>query len=162
MERLNLNQEDVERNRDTLREPEAASEQPCPGSHLKHDDDIQWLGFVNGRVLWGHPHPQTFYAYAPEIFGDAPVPLDIGYVNDRAPADPEETPMPLYPEEPPQQFAQQPGVADAAKKKKPKKPDAEETKRILQELLKQIPPDAAKKARAYIREHKSEIKLPEE
>lgn len=165
MDRLDLDQQKVEEMRDLLREPEAGHDQPCPGSVLKQNDDIEWLGFIRGRVLWGHPDPLYFYVYTPEVFGiDGYAALDVTYVDDRAPADPQETPMPLYPEAPSQQLAvqsaQQADGLDATKPQKPK-PSKEEVTAALTKLLQSLPKDVRKNAREYIRKHRSDITLPE-
>lgn len=166
-----IDQAEVERHRENLSAQEAGYDQPCPGSRLKLDDDVQWLGFVNARIVWGHPNDGAFYGYAPDVFGPetAPVPLDVGYVNDRAPADSNEEPLPIYPEDPPQQFAQQPGVKEhlagkqgKGKGKTHKNPDAAEIKQALTKLLASLPKEAAKNLRQYVKKHRSDITLPEE
>lgn len=159
MNRLSLNQTDVERNRDLLREPEAGYETPCPGSVLALDSDIQWLEFIDGRVLWGHPDPLTFYAYCPDIFGDSAVPLDITYVNDHAPLDPEAPSMPLYPEEPAAMGLMSKGGEETAEpaKKLHGRPREYDEKRALQDLLKRLTPEQQKKVRELARQKRPDL-----
>lgn len=162
MNRLqNLDQSRIDFHRGVAQQNYPDYAKPCPGTYLKVDDDVQWLGFVDGRVLWGHDEPQYFFLYAPDIFGDVAVPVDVGYVNDRAPADPQESPLPIF--EPSPQYAQQPGARDAQKSKgKTKTADASEARRVLQETLKKLPKENAKQAREYIRTHRADIALPDD
>lgn len=113
---------------------------PLPGSHLKLDDDVFWLADFPVRVVWGTDNPSFFLGYCPDIFGDYAVPLQAEYITDRAPADPQETPMPIYPVQQ-QQQQRQPTAADKHNGKK----------KALQAALKSLPPEAAKKAREKIR-----------
>ena len=102
---------------------------------------------------------------AAHIVPTSSVLLDVGYVNDRAPADPNEEPLPIYPEEPAQQFAQQPGVREHAQKKAKKtnaNPSGDEVKQALTKLIQSLPKDAQKKFRAYVKQHRADIQLPEE
>lgn len=82
---------------------------PLPGSAVKLDDDIMWLGFLPARVLWGSDDPLFVYVYSPEFFGQygyACVQGEGAYITDRAPADPGETPMPIWEDPPPEQMQQ--------------------------------------------------------
>lgn len=144
MDRLTLNQADTEEQRDVLRNsPEyGAYSTPLPGTALKQDDDVMWVGALPMRVLWGTDSPDIFAGYSPETFGpDTYVFVEGIYITDRAPADPQETPMPIYPQQ-----AQQP----QGKTK-------HDPKRALQRLLKQLKPEYAKKVRALVKAKKPEL-----
>lgn len=140
MDRLTFDEERVEELRDELRDNYADYEKPLPGTPLKNGDDVMWLDFFPMRVLWGHDHPDYFNGYCPEYFGDAACNVEGHYITDRAPADPEETPMPIYPQ---QQRQEQHHKHDK--------------KKALQHVLKQLSPDAAKKVRALVRSKKPEL-----
>jgi hypothetical protein len=159
MDRITVNETKCEAQRQAAEAAYPNKSDPCPGTRLELNDDVLWLGFINARVLWGHDEAASFCGYAPDIFGeDVYAVLDVGYVSDRAPADPEAEPLPIF--DPQQQLAQQP---DAKRGLKPraKNPDAAEVKRVLTELLATLPPEARKKARAYIKQHRGDIDLPE-
>lgn len=141
MDRLTLDETRIEELRDELRGYYPNNEKPIPVSALKVNDDVMWLGFIPMRVLWGHDHPDYFNAYSPDIFGDMTVNVEGQYITDRAPADSEETPMPIYPQQ-----AQQP----QGKKK-------HDAKDALKHLLKQLSPDAAKKVRALAKAKRPEL-----
>lgn len=96
MDRLDIDQERVEELRDQYRALYPDYEKPCPGSNLKLDDDVEWQG-MHVRIVWGHDHPRYFNAYGPGYFGDVVVNLDGRLVTDRAPVDPEEPPLPIWP-----------------------------------------------------------------
>ncbi len=132
----------------TLQEDYAANEQPCPGTNLKINDHVMIFDVLPVMVLWGTDDPDCFFAYAPDLFGEMAANLDAHYITDRAPADPNETPMPIYPQ---QQFAQQPGARDAAKRK------THDQKEALRHLLKQLTPEYQKKVRALIKQKKPEL-----
>ena len=146
MDRMNLDEADVQFARDVARDTLPDYETPCPGSNLKVYDDINWYDVVFGRVLWGTDNPTFFYVCNPDVFGPQPVQLGADGITDRAPADPNETPMPIYP---PQQFAQQPGVA---KHHKPSDP-----KEAVRKVLKQLDHEHAKKLRALIKDKRPEL-----
>jgi len=138
MDRYTMNQSRV----DTLRGEQQlvlpTYETPLPGTALKLDDDVLWLGFAPVRVVWGFDEPDRFLGYSPEELGglgDYVVPLEGQYITDRAPLDPQETPMPVYPQQ-----AQQPQHTK------------HEPKKALQRVLKLLKPHDAKRVRALVRE----------
>lgn len=141
MDRLTLDEARVTELREDMQSNYPDYEKPCPGSALKVDDDVLWLDVFPIRVLWGHDHPDYFNGYSPDYFGDSSCNVDGHYVNDRAPADPNETPMPVWPQQ-----AQQP---QGKTKHDPKK--------ALQHLLKQLKPEFAKKVRALVKAKKPEL-----
>lgn len=143
MNRLNIQQSIMDSLRTTVQSfPEYQGKStPLPGTALKLDDDIEWLGILKGRVLWGYETPDYFFCYCPEIDLDGYTYFDGIYVTDRAPADPQETPMPIYPQQ-----AQQ-------KQHGPKY----DPKRALHDLLNRLDHDAQKKLRALVRERKPEL-----
>lgn len=142
MDRMNLDETDVESARATARDTLPDYEEPLPGSNLKVYDDIRWYDVVDGRVLWGTDNPTFFYVCNPDVFGPQPVQLGADGITDRAPADPNETPMPIYPV---QQFAQQPGVHDKGKKKG-------DPKAAIRKVLAQLDHEHQKKFRALVKE----------
>ena len=143
MDRLALNEERVEELRGELSSYYPNHEKPLPGTPLKNYDDVMWLEVIPMRVLWGHDHPDYFNGYSPDVMGDMSCNVEGHYITDRAPADPQETPMPIYPV---QQQAQQP----QGKKKHDKKA-------ALQHLLSQLDPEYAKKVRALVKAKKPEL-----
>ena len=156
MNRLSINQADVDRHRSALVGQFPNAQKPCPGTVLKLDDDVSWMGFIKGRVVWGHDDPAQLHLYAPDIFGDFVPPLDVGYVDDRAPVDPGEAPLPiLAPVEQQQEQAQDEGDdagarqmgGVAVRKTRPKL----DPKKVIQAVLKALPPENAKFARERIR-----------
>lgn len=152
MERIiTINQADVDRHRATLQTSYEGYDKPCPGSVLDHDDDVQWLGFISARVIWGYDDPNYFYAYCPEYFGDSPVPLDVGYVNDRAPADESETPMPLFPTSQVVQQQQQQNQRPDDKGKGKGRGKCTDERGALEYALSQLSPKERKAARDKIR-----------
>lgn len=117
----------------------AAYSKPCPATVLKHDDDVLWLGVLPVRVIWGTDDPNTFLAYGND-FGDTAAPLEHQYITDRAPADPEETPMPI-----------------AAQQQRQAQHTEYNPKKAVQRLLKHLAPEPAKKVRALFKERKPEL-----
>lgn len=142
MDRLNISQSRVDELRAEQQTLTPDYADPAPASALKLDDDVEWLGFAMMRVVWGHEDPDYFIGYSPDIFGEYGISVEAQYVTDRAPADPEETPMPIYP--------QQQQQRQAAKKKHDKKA-------ALQHVLKQLDPEHAKKVRELVKQHKPEL-----
>ncbi len=145
MERLNYIQADVEEQRDVLRNsPEyGAYSTPLPGTALKQNDDVLWVDVIPMRVLWGTDSPDIFAGYSPDMFGpDTYVFVEGQYVTDRAPADPQETPMPIYPQQ-----AQQP------QHKKHK----HDPKAALKRVLDQLDHEHQKKLRALVRQTRPEL-----
>lgn len=143
MDRLNLNQARIEELRIEIQEwPVYADKStPLPGTALKLDDDVEWLGLFPMRVLWGYETPDYFFAYCPDI-GDVYSYFEGTYITDRAPADPEETPMPVYPQ---QQQQRQEGKAK------------HDPKRALHDLLKRIPPEAQKRVHEIVKRKRPEL-----
>lgn len=147
MDRLTFDTTRVEELRDEFRNgPLVDYEKPCPASALQVDDDVMWLGFIPMRILWGHDHPDYFNGYAPEVMGDTGCNVDGHYVEDRAPADPNETPMPVWP----QQAQQRQAHGD-------KKPHKHDKKAALKHLLSQLDPEHQKKVRALVKAKKPEL-----
>ena len=108
MERLEIDQAMVDQLREELRRALPEFEEPLPGSVVKQDDDILWLGFAPGRVVWGSDAPDYVYFFSPDIFSPnscACVPAE--YITDRAPVDPSEAPLPIYPDDGGEEQAQQ-------------------------------------------------------
>ena len=64
-------------------------------SRLKVNDHVQMLGAFVGVVAMASRDRTFLLLYAPDIYGPYLVPLDVAGVTDRAPADPEEEPMPV-------------------------------------------------------------------
>lgn len=64
---------------------------------LKRDDDLILFDVCPVRVIGPARGRTEFMAYCPAWFGDQPVPFQLAYITDRAPADPNETPMPIVP-----------------------------------------------------------------
>ena len=149
MERLDtIDEERVTYHREDLRTLFPDYETPIPGSFLKHGDDVSWFG-MGVRVLWGTDDPLLFFGYNQDIFGDYAMPLQVEYVEDRAPADPEEEPMPIWPpdEEEPQPGQQHQAQGDdrerqmgGGRRRHPhaepgQKRDAKEARRALDQAL---------------------------
>ncbi len=151
MDRLDVDQSHVE---DLRTEVSSVStyvgkSTPLPGSVLKLDDDVTWLDLFPMRVLWGYETPDYFFAYCPDM-DESYLYFDASYITDRAPLDPNETPMPIYPE---QQAMR--GLKQAPEStKKAKKHDK---KAALQHLLKQLNPAQAKKVRALVKAKRPEL-----
>ncbi len=142
MERLNIDQARLEELRLTQSTPLPSYSEPLPGTALKLDDDVMWLGFAPMRVAWGIDDPGSFQGYSPDIFGDMLVAVEGQYITDRAPKDPSETPMPIYPQQ--------------AQQKQPQKQEYD-PKRALRDLLKRLPHDAQKRVRALVQEKRPEL-----
>lgn len=143
MQRLSLNQTTVEALRADAQTGYPGRSEPLPGTALKLDDDVWWLDLVGARVLWGYDTDEYFTAYCPDWFGDALVLLQGVYITDRAPADPEETPMPVYP----QQQQQRQGKHDARSKEQQ-----------LKDLIKLQPDSAVAKKMREVFKQKGLIK----
>jgi hypothetical protein len=150
MERLTLDTGDVDRIRTEVQTAYPSYGDPCPGSALKVDDDVMWLDVFEMRVLWGHDDAAYFNGFSPEWFGETNVVVAGEYVTDRAPADPMETPMPIYPE------PMQARAAADAKTTAPKAHKRDE-KKALQHVLKQLSPEQAQKARALVKAKRPEL-----
>ncbi len=141
MDRLSLDQERVEELRTECGTNYPGKDTPLPGTALKLDDDVIWLGLFPMRVVWGYDLDTMFSGFSPEWFGDSIAVVEGQYITDRAPADPNETPMPIYPQQ-----AQQP----QGKLKHDKKA-------ALKHVLKQLTPEYAKKVRALVKKKKPEL-----
>ncbi len=144
-------------------------EDPLPGSNLKVGDQVLWLGFCRAQVLWGSTETTTFVGYSPLDFGDFPADLPAGddalYIDDRAPLDPQEPPLPIYPEEPPPELQMQQaeehdggrqmgghgkhgGVRRAY--------SLEQAREAVKQVLDRLPEEHREKAREAIRNRKPE------
>lgn len=143
MDRItNINQENFDRVRGECQRDYPGISTPLAGTALKLDDDIMWLGVLPARVLWGHDDPAAFNGFNEDVFGPTNCVLEGQYITDRAPADPEETPMPVYPQQ-----AQQP------QHKKHK----HDPKAALKRVLDQLDHEHQKKLRALVREKRPEL-----
>lgn len=152
MERMTVSQTKAEEMHDYCANLYPGYEQPCPGTALKLYDDVLWLDIFPIRVVHGHDHVDFFNGYSPDLTGEeSTCNVDAHYITDRAPADPNETPMPIYPSP---QFAQQPGVRDA---QKAKRDDIKGMKRAVKHLLEQLKPEPRKRARALIKAKRAEL-----
>ncbi len=135
MDRLSIDQERIDELRTEATTSYPGKSQPCPGSNLKLDDDVFWL-FCPLRVIWGYDTDDFFCAYAPGLeFGDSLVVIESAYISDRAPANPNESPLPIYPE--PQQQQQRQAPKAATKTPSPER---------LRALIKMQPTKEAQKA----------------
>lgn len=147
MDRLSLDQERVEELRTECGTNYPGKDTPLPGTALKLDDDVIWLGLFPMRVVWGYDLETMFSGFSPEWFGDSIAVVEGQYITDRAPADPAETPMPIYPQ---QQQQRQAVGADG-------QPSKHDKKAALQHLLKQLEPTAAKRVRELVKEKRPEL-----
>ena len=92
-------------------DPDMSPEDTClraeiyPGTFLKFGDDITCCGVPEFtlRVVCAASGAGCAAVYYPPWFGDTIVELNLPSddITDRAPLDPEETPMPIFPEETP-------------------------------------------------------------
>lgn len=101
----------------------AAYGDPVPSSYLKLDDDVMWGG-VPLRVVWGCDDPFSFLGYNQDIFGDSVPSFDARLIDDRAPADPEEEPLPIFPPDPPPEPEEPP--PEEPEEPPPEEPEEEE------------------------------------
>lgn len=125
-------------------EPYVGKSDPLPGTALKLDDDVMWLDAIPFRACWGYETPDFVFGYNPEIDLDTCPYFEGIYITDRAPADPQETPMPIYPQQ--QQQVQRGGADKHTKQAK---------KRALRAVLKQLKPEGAKRVRELVRASKN-------
>lgn len=65
-------------------------------SSIKINDDVMLWGCIPARVCGPACNRTYFSVYNQNWFGNMTLPVEITAVSDRAPADPEEEPMPLY------------------------------------------------------------------
>lgn len=143
MDRMNVSQTKAEEMHDYCANLYPGYEQPCPGTALKLYDDVLWLDLFPIRVVHGHDHVDYFNGYSPDLTGEeSTCNVDAHYITDRAPADPQETPMPIYPQQ-----AQQ-RQADGFKY---------DPKKALQHLLKQLKPEQAKNVRELVKAKRPEL-----
>jgi hypothetical protein len=91
------------RNREHVAYYEDASSGEWLPMALKRDDDVVCNGLPM-RVVGPARDRSYFNGYYNEWFGDMLFPIAAQYIEERAPADPNETPMPLFPQ-PPQVMA---------------------------------------------------------
>lgn len=71
-----------------------------PGCRVKNGDDVLVNGIV-GRVICPYELNGWFYALIIDGMQIVPTPFEAQYITDRAPADPEEEPLPIFEEPPP-------------------------------------------------------------
>jgi hypothetical protein len=75
----------------------------CPGTNLKLWDDVRVYDFQNARVICGATGDRTIfttYRFDTSNGGHVVENWPVDSITDRAPADPEETPMPVIPPSP--------------------------------------------------------------
>jgi len=170
MERLEIDQARVDELRAEQQAYYTDCAEPLPGSFLKLDDDVLWLGEFPMRVVWGYEMDQFFQGYCPGGFGDVCVIVEGALISDRAPKNAEEPSLPIYPEpepEPePEQQQQSAGDEKAHKKKRDQKPSTpapltlEDKRRIVAMTLCRIGDEAQKRAREKLRETHPELLDP--
>lgn len=70
------------------------------GSNIKRDDDVLILDCIPLRVVGPGEGRKIVLGYYPPWFGDEAIGFELnpGDLTDRAPADPEEPPLPIWPE----------------------------------------------------------------
>lgn len=142
-----------------------------PGSVLKPDDQVLWLEIAPVHILWGAA-PDTFCAYAPDLFGDLLCELPVGYqaeyISDRAPADPTEQPMPVYQDEPPPEQMQQGENDDSERqmggehRRKHHHATLQEQRQAVAQVLAQLTDEQRAQAAAKIREKRPELVAQEQ
>lgn len=71
-----------------------------PSSRVKRDDDVLVGGYERVRVIGPAREESWFYALQETPWGNYDVPYDGKNITDRAPADPEEEPQPIFIEPP--------------------------------------------------------------
>ncbi len=163
MERMTVNQESVDGFRSALQAEYPTCSEPLPGSRLKVDDDVIFLGMFPMKVLWGHEDSAWFHAYSPDYFGEQSIVVEGRYIDDRAPADPNDLPaMPIWEESPAaqqqqqlqqqQQQHQRPG-----QEKQELKRDLADEQRALQALLAQVPPAKRKEILEKVQKLRPEL-----
>ena len=64
-------------------------------TRLKYNDHVTVLGAMKGVVAMAARSRDFFLFYSPEFYGASLVALEAKSITDRAPADPEEPPMPV-------------------------------------------------------------------
>lgn len=146
---------------------------PLPGTALKLDDQVMWFDFAPTHVVWGYDTPDFFIGYCPEIFGDTYLTMPGEYITDRAPVDPSEPPMPIFP--PPEgeggdepigpggelQGAPEGEVAAmaAARAAEPAKRTFtdKEVREAIRASLKAMPQDRAKQVREHLRQTRPDL-----
>lgn len=173
MERFEVDMTVILGIREELRAARPGSEEPLPGSYVKLDDQLFWLGCVPAHVLWRGDSDEEFIAYTPDLGMDR-VGLPAGtrgeWIYDRAPVDPSEPPLPIYPplEPPPEQQVQQ--VSDdrsddarqmgGERTAHRKKPSLQDERRALDRVLDKLTPEQRDRAEALIRSNRPELLKP--
>lgn len=138
MDRItNINQTNFDRVRAECQRDYPGKSEPLGGTALKIDDDVRWLDVIDVRVLWGHDDPTFFNSWNEEAFGPTNILLEGQYITDRAPADSNETPMPIYPQQ-------------AQQKQHPGK-HKHDPKAALKRVLDQLDHEHQKKVRELVR-----------
>jgi hypothetical protein len=150
---------------------------PLPGTIVKLDDDLQMFGVAGdpnsglpARVLTNHSTPGMFVGYTdPQIItvdGIIEWPYAPEYIIDRAPLDPQEPPMPVYVEPPPEGGQPQQAGEDATERQMGGTPAPKRTKSVremqqdLWFVLRQLPREAQKKVRDRLRVSRPELFSP--
>ena len=119
--------------------------EPLPGTPLKLDDDVMWADCIPMRVIWGYDDPTFYQGYTPELT-EGTVTIEGIYITDRAPVDPSETPMPLYPPEV--------TTAKVQQQQQPQAKDKSGLLRAIQHLMQQLDPRGKQRLRALLRASK--------
>lgn len=165
MERFEVNMERVEELRDWARGNYPSGATILQGSVLKQDDQILWLGMAPCHVLWG-AGVDTFCVYSPDCFGDLLAEVPCGwqaeYISDRAPVNPEEPPLPIFPEgQPPPEQMQQADADESERQmgdeKQRHKATLQEQRQAVAQVLAQLTDEQRAQAAAKIREKRPEL-----
>lgn len=152
---------------------------PLPGTVVKLDDDLQMFGVAGdpnsglpARVLTNHSTPGMFVGYTdPAIMtvdGFIEWPYAPEYITDRAPLDPQEPPMPVYVEPPPEGGQPQQAGEDPAERQMggTRAPKRTKTVREMQQdlwfVLRQLPREAQRTVRERLRASRPDLFSPDE
>lgn len=165
MERFETDMQRVEELRDWARNNYPNGQTVLEGSVLKPDDQILWLEIAPCHIIWG-AGADTFCIYSPDCFGDLLCELPSGYqaeyISDRAPVNPEEQPMPIYPDGPPEPEQQQQGESDDSERqmggtKRRHKATLQEQREVVAKVLAQLPDENKQRAIEKIRAKRPEL-----
>lgn len=116
---------------------------------LKPNDDADCGGWYV-RVVGPARDRAFFLGYYGPWFGDMLIPIEARYLYDRAPADANETAMPIVPPDPPAQFAGQQQQQPQPKARDTRPKSREEA---LRAILKSMPHDIEKRVREALKRH---------
>lgn len=173
MERFEVDMEYMQAMRAELRESRPGPDVPLPGSNVKLDDQLLWLGCVPAHVLWRGDSEEEFIAYTPELGMDRmglPAGTRGEWIYDRAPINPDEPPLPIYPPlEPPPEQPQQ-ALDDQGGPERQmggervphrNRPSLKDERSALEALLAKVDADKRDGAIAKIRARRPELVTPE-